>query len=214
MPEKAKKKRAVGKVLPNRGKLPTKRTINLATAGVEKMNYTAATAGIILIVIAAVLFSKFAVADRLIAMGRAEGRVIQLQNELNSDYAKISSFGDIEQEYAHYTYSGMTEEELSLVPRTAVIEMIDKEISSTDETSSWTVSGNILTVSVIGDSLEEINTLARRLETYDLVSLCTVTNAVKDEKSSTVNGRTVVEAGKVRANIIAFLQNGGKEDGK
>ena len=193
----------------SRGKLPDKRTINLATAGVETMNMKAATAGIILIVAAAVLFSKFAVADRLIEISRAGRRVSELQSRLDDAYGIIGSYSGLEDDYAHYTYSGMTEEELSLVERADVIEMLDKELAGREESSSWTLSGNILTVTVTGDNLQELNMIARNLESYDLVSMCSVSTAVKQEREIAGN-RQDPDAGKVRANIIAYLSESGE----
>ena len=63
--------RAVGAAA-SRGKLPTKRTINFAQVGIKKTNVKGAVAGVILILIAAGAFGKFAVADRLAAMARAD----------------------------------------------------------------------------------------------------------------------------------------------
>ncbi|MDO4417073.1 MAG: hypothetical protein Q4C02_02205 [Eubacteriales bacterium] len=202
------------RVRPVRGKLPVKRTINLAEIGVERIDPRAAAAGIILIVIAAVLFSKFLVTDRLYAMFRAQGQAKSLQTELDAQYAKIQAYGNIEDEYAHYTFSGMTKEELSLVERSKVIHIVERELGNENSASSWTLSGNILTVTVTGKDLQEVNQLARRLETYDLVNMCTVTTAVKEDlnakKMTSARAAEVVtdEEGKiVRANIIAYLQN-------
>ena len=211
---KGAKKEKGAKPKPVRGKLPVKRTINLAEIGVEKIDPRAAAAGIILIVLAAVLFSKFLVTDRLYAMFRAQGQAKSLQTELDAQYAKIRAYGDIEDEYAHYTFSGMTKEELSLVERSKVIHIVERELGNENSASSWTLSGNVLTVTVTGKDLQEVNQLARRLETYDLVNMCTVTTAVKEDvnakKMTSSRAAEVIsdEEGKiVRANIIAYLQN-------
>ena len=187
--------------LPVKGKLPVKRTINLATAGMKPMNIKAAVLGIVLIIFAAGAFGKFAVADRLIAMNREQQKASSLQSQLNGLYAEIASYSGIEDEYAHYTWSGMTEEELSRVARPEIIRMIEKELADKGEAVSWTLSGNILTLTVAGSSLQEVNEMARTLEGYDIVSLCTVTTAVKDDKE------TASTDGKVRANIVAYLEN-------
>ena len=202
------------KTRPVRGRLPVKRTINLAEIGVQRMDPRAAAAGIILIVIAAVLFSKFLVTDRLYAMFRAEGEAKRLQTELDLQYAKISSYGELEDEYAHYTFSGMTREELSLVDRSKVIHIVEKELGTDNSADSWALAGNVMTVTVTGKDLQEVNQLARRLESYDLVNMCTVTTAVKEEVKTTrgnaAGGNQAVPAEGdriVRASIIVYLQN-------
>ena len=188
-----------GPALPGKGKLPTKRSINLASAGVKTMNIRAAVIGIVLIVAAAALFGKFLVADRLIAMTREQQKAADLRTQLAGVYQQIASYSGIEEDYAHYTWSGMTEEELKRAARPEVIRMIEKELADKGEAVSWNLSENILTLTVAGENLQEINELARRLETYDIVSLSTVTAAVKDGQEKTPTD------GKVRANIIAYL---------
>lgn len=199
-----------------RGRLPVKRTINLARAGVETIDPKAATAGIILIILAAAIFSKIFVADRLAAMFRADAEAAKLQSQLDSAYAQIGAYGDLEDEYAHYTYSGMTKEERSLVDRPAVIRMIQTEAESYDDTIEWSLSGNVLTINVSGNDLQQINLMARRLEGYDLVNTCTVVNAIKDDAdriSKTAGTSRKISAGSgeqkklVRASIIAYLEN-------
>ena len=195
-------------------KLPVKRSINLAEVGVRKTNPVSAAAAIVLIVLAACLFSKFLVTDRLYAMFRAQGEAARLQAELQEEYARINAYGDIEREYAHYTYSGMTKEELSLVDRSQVIQMLENELGKDNTATAWSLSGNVLTLTATGSDLQEINMLARRLETYSLVNMCSVTEAVKEEVKDktpaviTTEGDTVSAQGQkiVRANITAYLQ--------
>ena len=197
-----------------RGKMPSKRTINLAQIGVERINPKLAAGGIILIVLLAVLFSKLFVVDRLAAMVRANGEVLQLQTELQSEYSKIAGFGGLEEEYAHYTYAGMTQEELSLVDRAMIINMIQQETENSDQEISWSVTGNILTLTVAGRDLQEINQMARRLEGYDLVNTCSVTTATKEDAQRARSSAEVYGDNVVRANITVYLQNETEGEGK
>lgn len=198
-----------------RGKnLPVKRTINLAEIGVRKTDPKVAAGGIILIILAAAVFSKFLVTDRLFTVFHAQNEATRLQQELDRQYARISSYGEIENEYAHYTYSGMTEEELSLVDRSEIIQMLEKELGKDNTATVWSLSGNVLTLTATGKDLQEINLLAGRLETYDVVNMCSVTEAVKEEtKGASVkaasNASAAPDTGEeaiVRANITAYLQ--------
>lgn len=215
MEKKAGRRRSISfGGLGTREKLPVKRTINLAEIGVKKTDPKAVAAGLILIVLGTFLFSKFLVTDRLAAMFRAESEVTRLRTELNQQYARIKSFGDIEDEYAHYTYAGMTEEELSLVDRSDVIQMLENELGKENTAIAWSLSGNVLTLTATGSDLQEINRLARRMETYDVVNMCSVTNAVKEDvkvqqKTDAASGNVpdaAVGQKIVRANITAYLQ--------
>lgn len=190
-----------------RGKMPSKRTINLAQIGVERIDPKLAATGIILIILAAALFSKFLVVDRLMAMYRANSEVQQMQTNLEAEYSRIAGFGGLEEEYAHYTYAGMTQEELSLVDRAQIINMIQRETENADNEISWSVSGNILTLTVAGRDLQEINMIARRLEGYDLVDTCTVTTATKEDAQRARSSTEVYGDNVVRANITVYLRS-------
>ena len=107
-----------------RGKLPTKRSINLALTDEKPVNLKIGIPALILILLAAFAFGKFAVADRLVAVSRAEGQVSALQSELNMAYDKLNSFGELTELYAHYTYSGMTQDEVSRADRGSAIALI------------------------------------------------------------------------------------------
>ena len=164
-----------------RGKMPQKRSINLALVGVERIDPKLALAGSLIVLLLAAMFSKFLVADRLAAMNRESAQVAALRTQLSQEYDKVASFGSIADEYAHYTYSGMTEEELSLVDRADVIRMIKEGTENNREVESWSLRGNVVTLTVSGRDLQEINHLARRLEQFDLVNTCTVTAASKED---------------------------------
>ena len=187
--------------------MPQKRSINLAPVGVERIDPKLALAGSLIVLILAAMFSKFLVADRLAAMNRESAQVAALRTQLSQEYDKVASFGSIADEYAHYTYSGMTEEELSLVDRADVIRMIKEGTENNREVESWSLRGNVVTLTVSGRDLQEINQLARRLEQFDLVNTCTVTAASKEEIQAQGSSGPEDGSSVVRANIIVFLQS-------
>lgn len=114
------------------GRMPVKRSINLVLVDENKINPVKAILGVILIVALAFVFSKYLVADRLIAMSQATGRVEQLQKTLDDTLAVIEEYGEVEATYAHYTYDGMTAAETSLVDRTEVVNLISNIIKEQD----------------------------------------------------------------------------------
>lgn len=116
-----------------RGKMPTKRSINLVLINKNKINPLMALLGIILILALAAVFSKYMVIDRLNAMSKAQGRVQRVQSELDSVMDKLDNIGDISETYAHYTLEGMTSAELGLVDRLAVLALVDSILPEIDE---------------------------------------------------------------------------------
>ncbi len=161
----------------NRGHIPTKRSINLATVDVKRINWLVAVPLILLILAACAAFGKFAVADRFLAVAEARAEVERLQGELDENYALMESFGDLDDRYAHYTFSGMTEEELSRVDRVAVMGLLRRIVLPRVHVDSWSVSGNVLTLSVAGRTLQEINLMMQGLLADELVDYCTVSTA-------------------------------------
>ena len=178
-----------------RSSLPTKRSINLAVTEEKSINFKIGIPAIILILAVAFAIGKFAVADRLAAVSKAEARVSALQSELNAAYDKLNSFGELTEIYAHYTYSGMTQEEISRADRASAIEMIRRLILPRGEVSSWTLSGNTLTVNMTVDDLRTVNRTVQDLESDEHVNFCSVNTASTTDKTHTyeaVNARITI----------------------
>ena len=166
-----------------RGNLPTKRYINLAATEEKSVNFKIGIPALLLIVAVAFAISKFAVADRLVAVSRAEAQVSALQSELNAAYDKLNSFGELTDIYAHYTYSGMTDDEVSRADRASAIEMIRRLILPRGQVTSWTLSGNTLTVNMTVDDLRTVNRAVQDIESADNVNFCSVNTASTTDKS-------------------------------
>ena len=167
------------------GKMPVKRSINLAAVHVKKISVPKAIIGIGLIIVLAGLFGKFGVADRLAAISKAYERANAKSQELARLKETLQDYEGIEEAYAHYTYADMTQEEMGLVSRTEVLALIGEVFSDEAEAFTWSVSGNVLTIELRRDSLEELNDLAKKLEESSYVDTCTLTTANKKVKSGT-----------------------------
>lgn len=201
---KTKKKKSGA--LRRRGQIPSKRTINLAVIGVKPMHMGLAIPGIILILLAAAAFSKFLVIDRLNEVTAAQHVVYELQSELDAGYKELADFDDLSNLYAHYTYSGFTNEELNRTDRVDVLNLIRTMIIPYAEVSSWSVTGNELTVNMSAESLQQINLIVQQLEAQDLVDFCTVNTA--NTNDNTRGNATNEEYSFVRARVLAYLNAG------
>ena len=192
--------------------LPVKRSVNLAGYGEKPLNLKIAVPGIILIILAAVLLSKFAVVDRLTAMSRAQREAAQLRSELNEAYAEMDSYGDMQDVYAHYTYSDMTAAELSRVERTEVVDLIQRVVVPRAQLGPWSVKDNTLTITVSGGTLQEINKISQLLNQEAVVDFCTVSTAAMSESKDTSRNKLTdseeiaAEKTPVTANIIVYLK--------
>lgn len=203
-------KKKKGGALRRRGQIPSKRTINLAAIGEKPMRVGLAIPGIILILIAAVAFSKFLVIDRLNEVVAAQRVVYELQAQLDAGYEELSGFDDLSNLYAHYTYSGFTNEELNRTDRVDVLRLIRDMILPYAEVSSWSVAGNELTINMSAESLQQINLIVQQLEAQDLVDFCMVNTA--NTNDNTRGNKTTEEYDFVRARVQAYLNAGTEVD--
>lgn len=190
---------AAGTALGRTARAP-KKQINLALAGQKKKHYFVAVPAIGAIVVVAGIIGKVAVADRLIKVSEAQSAVSEMQKQVDDITAYIDSFGDLQETYAHYTYQGLTGDELSYLNRTEVLRLMKEVIFPKVTVSSWSVSGNQLTLPVTGANLSDINSLVQELEQEPMVDYCNVMTAVTDG-----NTETEAAADKVTGQIIVYL---------
>ena len=188
---------AAGTALGRTAKAP-KKQINLALAGQKKKHYWVAVPAIGGIVMVAGVIGKVAVADRLVQMSEAQSAVSQMQQQVDDITAYIDSFGDLQETYAHYTYQGLTGDELSFLNRPEVLKLMTDIIVPKVMVSSWSVSGNQLSLPVTGENLSDINSLVQELEQEPIVDYCNVMTAVTD-------GNTETAADKVTGQIVIYL---------
>ena len=181
-----------------------KKQINLALAGQKKKHYFVAIPAIGVIVVVAGVIGKVAVADRLVKMSEAQSAASELQKQVDDITAYIDSFGDLQETYAHYTYQGLNADELSYLNRPEVLQLMKNVIFPKVTVSSWSVSGNQLTLPVTGENLSDINSLVQELEQVPIVDYCNVMTAVTDSSSTDENGNPV-SPDAVTGQIIVYL---------
>ena len=181
-----------------------KKQINLALAGQKKKHYFVAIPAIGVIVVVAGVIGKVAVADRLVKMSEAQSAASELQKQVDDITAYIDSFGDLQETYAHYTYQGLNADELSYLNSPEVLQLMKNVIFPKVTVSSWSVSGNQLTLPVTGENLSDINSLVQELEQVPIVDYCNVMTAVTDSNSTDENGNPV-SSDTVTGQIIVYL---------
>ena len=122
--EKKKAAKAPGKgMVKLRGRMPTKRSINLMVVDESKIKPLPAIGAILAILVLAAVFSKFLVIDRLNSINAAQAKITRLQSQLDKAMDALENIGDMDKTYAHYTLDGMTAsaiEAASGVPVTVV----------------------------------------------------------------------------------------------
>ena len=186
-----------------RGRVPNKQSINLAMVGVKKTNWALVVLVLVLIFLALGAAGKFLILDRLAEVKAAEAEADDVLLQINMVNMKIQQYGEMNDIYAHYTYTGMTEEERTRVERTEVMNLLQRTVILRTDVSQWELKGNLLTVTVQGDSLEDINVTAQKLRDDPFVNYCQVNTA----KTNTVTkyAYELDTAERVAAVIVAYL---------
>lgn len=190
-----------------RGRLPTKRYINLATINEKKFNFKAAIPAVILVILASVFLAKVAVLDRLAEVAAEEAKTSALQRQVDAAYDRIDSFGELTEQYAHYTYSGMTAEELNRADRILAMDLIDRVLIPQAKVDSWQISGNTLSLNLTGSTLEEINLLVQQLYQEPMVLFVEVHTAQTNVNNVVTSSEEVREEIYVTARVTIDLTN-------
>ena len=162
------------------GKRPTKTSINLVIKKERKISPILLIGSIVL----ALLLIFVLVVRPVIRLTAANARVDQLQTQLDEANKKIESIGDVEQEYAHYTTAGMTQEELERVDRVKVMKLVEDAVVNSGTVKSWSIVENTMELQVVGSSLSELNQIAAALEKEPLVERCVINTADRGQKTN------------------------------
>lgn len=179
-------------------KTPTKDTINFAAVGTNKIRWQVVIPLALAILIAGALFTKFLVADRISSIYEVHQELESVRQELDAANAEIDSYGELNSIYAHYTYSGNTAEELARVDRVSVMSLMERIVMTRVDVSSWSVSGNQISMSVVSRSLQVVRDMVDRLTEDDMVDYCVIGNAVASGESGSVSANVVVRLNDVK----------------
>lgn len=170
---------------------PSKTSINLAMAD-DSTQFTPRTAAmLVLVLLFAVVFCKFAVIDVMGAASQAESRVSAAQAQLSTLQAANADYNEVQAEYDKIGVSGLSEDERALADRGDVIELIENTAAQLGSLQAVRVSGNTMELQFSDRSLHDVSRLMQVLESKDIVAGVSVSMAKTDEKTDVVSVVTV-----------------------
>ena len=185
-----------------KGKIPAKNYINVLVKKKQPFSIQKNLPLIIVLVIIFIVLFKFAMFDRLAKIIIDTNKVSTMQEEIADINSKINAMKGVEDQYAHYTTSGMTAEELGRVDRVKAMKLINKQFMRANVCRSWNLTGNVMTLKVNGPSLRELNQTAAELEENDIVERCVISTADK----------RLAEGDDVVVTFIIYLKQPDKEE--
>ena len=163
--------------------MPKKRYINLATVDARRINWFIAVPLILAIFGLSALFAKFLVLDRMDLVVQEQEALSTLQDSLAQRTEQLSGYDAMQELYAHYTFSGMTSEEVQRADRLETMQVLRRVVMSRTDLESWTLSGNTLTMTLHSGSLQEVNLLVQKLLAEHIVEYCNVSTAATESRS-------------------------------
>ena len=189
--------------------VPKKRYINLAAVGVRRINWFLAVPAILLILVGASLFAKFLVLDRVALVEKERQELTALQMSLAESTRDLENYDALAEQYAHYTRSGMNEEELARADRLAVMDLLARAVMPYTALENWTLNGNELTMNIHSGSLQEVNRLIQALLREEIVDYCDVSTAATEQGEQTEASESSVSA--TVTVLVKNIQNGEPE---
>lgn len=164
---------------------PAKTTINLVSADAARGNLVLQLALFLIVLVLVGIFAKFAVVDPLASALNSNSQVGAAQARLDELTAANANYAELNQKYARYVVTGLTEEELNLADRDLVLDLLEQKVVHVGYLSSLKVVGNIATVTCLGVPLDQVSSLVESLETDERVSHVTVSTAQGENDSGT-----------------------------
>ena len=182
-----------------RGKMPTKTSINLVPKKENPLATRTGRLAFVLSILIAVALIGYLVVRPLIILGQVNSKISSLQSQIDEANQTIRDLGYVEEEYAHYTTAGMTQEELVRADRVKVMQLVEDAVVHSGVVKSWSLSENIMTLQVSGASLAELNQIAAALEKEPIVERCVINTANKGTGTANQN------QGNVAVSFIVYL---------
>ena len=182
------------------GKYPDKTTINL----IRNENAKANRLRLILyplLILAVVLFLKFAVYDQIAKLQRAQQEYMIVQDQLISLQQYNARYDEVKAKYDDVTEWYMTDEEKLIPDKMDIIEMLEEDLMPFVKIRQVQVSGHVVTVQTGEANLETVAKFLQKLQTDKRNSSATVTTT-----SATNAGNTKKET--VTASVIIYYTGG------
>lgn len=170
---------------------PTKQTMNFVRRE-KKVSSKRLLPIILLIVIAAGCFLKFGLMDQLDKKVSANSKLSRKQSELTAMTTRLSEYSELADQYGRYSYGWMSEEEINIVDRMDIIDLIESKIRSAAIVESYAIKDNALTLTIHGVSLERLSKIVEELEKSEIVESVSVNSATADDGTEAIISMSIV----------------------
>lgn len=169
-------------------KIPTKTTLNLMIKEKSLASPSRLIPILLLIVVGAFAFSKFAVMDRLEKVNRQEAELAEMKRQLEMIQNAYADYDAIADEYSRYSYENF---DRTIPDRIDVLEMLERWVMPVCKIQNLSINGRDLTMTIADITMDTVTYLNGVLtyeeEMVDRVFISSYVGADKDQS----NDRTV-----------------------
>lgn len=164
---------------------PSKTTLNLCMKEKSPWRPGRVVPTFTALALAVVLFGKFAVADRLAQVSREQQVLAGLAAQVQALEEATADYDAVLEEYGRYSVGWMTDEEKAAVDRVDLLDLIEQELMSAAAVQQFSVTGNVLSVSLAGVTLEDTSRIVQRLYTWpEVQSVSVYTASTQQQKAA------------------------------
>ena len=164
---------------------PTKTTINLAESNQAPRHLGRDLALFVLALVVIALFAKFGVIDQYRRLDAAQAAYASVHTEYTQMQELLKGYDRLLMEYRTYSMEWATdgsEDNGTLVDRQKALDLLEQEMLSRGRLVSLQVSGNKMTVSMSGMSLDQISRM------FDVIQQSPIVSNVELNLASTEDG--------------------------
>ena len=169
---------------------PSKRTLNLAIRERRYPDPKKWIPGVLVVILLAALFAKFAVVDRYAKLNEAESELAGKKAALEDTRAQYADYNEVRERYNMYSYEGF---DRTIANRLDVMDLLKRDVFPVCEVRSLSVSGKTISLSVTDLNLSQISQLIATLEGEPMVSSVTVFTASDDREATMGSASLSVE---------------------
>ena len=169
-------------------KLPSKTTMNLYVEEARGINLRKAVIMLVLGLLLVGVFVKFGVIDPLSTLAAKQQQLTEQQNLLTKAAGSISDYAEIKELYEAYVVEYGT----GVPDAIEVLDMVEQRVMGQATVTGITLSGQTLTLTIEGVSLETVGSLASNLEKEPMVQGTNVTSASTQDNVETTVSTLVV----------------------
>lgn len=170
---------------------PSKRHINLVECSRQETHVARNTVLLVVILVAAVLFGKFAVADVLSAASSATARVNAVQAEAAALAQQNADYAELQEKYEEYAVNSLSDEEMSLVDRGQILALLQRTVANSADLQSVSIQENTVQLQFANGSLEDVSNIVASLESEPLVQNVSVSTAQTNRDDAVVSSVTI-----------------------